>query len=174
MLNTDGCVTSVTATTPVLSSGGLTPNISLVNQGVAGTFNSANVTCDQYGIITHISDGTSEQLPFTVINTSQTLLANNGYIINSGARLNLLLPATFNVGDIIWIVSENNSPWRITQGAGQNVTYGTYASTVGVGGYVDSLGPDTVTNCGSVTLVGSTASTVFTVGVAPSDTLNFQ
>ena len=174
VLNTDGCVTNVTATSPVLSSGGLTPNISLVNQGVAGSYTNANVMCDEYGIITAISNGVVSNLPFTVLTASQTLSANNGYIVNSVSRLNLLLPSSFNVGDEIWIVSLNNSPWRVTQNAGQKITYGVYASTVGVSGYVDSLGPDSVTNCGSVTLVGSTANTVLTVGVAPSNNLNFQ
>ena len=174
VLNTDGSVTNVTATLPVISSGGMTPNISLQNQGVAGSYTSANLTCDQYGVITAISNGVSSNLPFTTITTSQTLLANHGYFINSVARLSLLLPSTFNVGDEIWIVSLNNSPWRLTQNAGQNITYGVYASTVGVGGYVDSLGPDGVTNSRTVTLVGSTTNTVLTVGVAPSDTLNFQ
>ena len=174
VLNTDGSVTNVTATLPVISSGGMTPNISLQNQGVAGNYTSANLTCDQYGIVTAISSGVSSNLPFSTITTSQTLSANHGYFLNSVTRLNLLLPATFNVGDEIWLVSLNNSPWRLTQNAGQNITYGVYASTVGIGGYVDSLGPDGVTNSRTVTLVGSTTNTVLTVGVAPSDTLNFQ
>jgi len=175
IFNTDGCVTDVTATLPVVSSGGFTPNISLEDQGIgSGTATNANVTYNEFGIITAISSGSSTNTPFSVITTSQTLQANHGYFINSVARLNLLLPVSFGVGDEIWIVSRNNSPWRFTQNAGQNITYGAYASTVGVAGYVDSLGPDGVTNCRSVTLFGSAANTVFTVGVAPSDTLNFQ
>lgn len=175
IFNTDGCVTDVTATLQVVSSGGFTPNISLEDQGIgSGTATNANVTYNEYGIITAISIGTSANLPFSVITSSQTLSANNGYIINSVSRLNLLLPSTFNVGDLIWIISENNSPWRITQNAGQQVTYGSYASSVGVGGYVDSLGPDGVSNSRSATFVGYTANTAMTVGVSPSDFLNFQ
>lgn len=174
ILNTDGCITDVTATLPVISSGGLTPNISLQNQGVTGSYINANLTCDQYGIITAVSSGTSSNLPFSVITNSQTLLANHGYIINSVGRLDLLLPATFNVGDLIWIVSENNSPWRMTQGAGQKIIYGDFASSVGVLGYVDSLGQDGITNSRSVTFAGTTTNTVMSVSVAPSDMLNFQ
>ena len=174
VINTDGAITGVTATAPVIASGGKTRNISLTNQGVGGSYINANVQCDQYGIITAISSGSSTSFPFSKITNSQSILANHGYFIDSVARLDLLLPSSFTVGDQIWIVSLNNSPWRITQNAGQKITYGVYASTVGVTGYVDSLGPDGVTNCGSVTLSASTANTVLTVSVAPSNTLNFQ
>lgn len=174
VINTDGSVTNVTATAPVLSSGGKTPNISLQNQGVAGSYTSANVTCDQYGIITAISSGAASNLPFSRVTSSQSILPNNGYFIDSVSRVDLLLPSTFVVGDEIWIVSLNNSPWRLTQNAGQKITYGVYASTVGVAGYVDSLGPDGVTNCGTFAITGSTANSVFTVSVAPSNTINFQ
>lgn len=176
VLNTDGSVTNVLGTADqITSTGGFTPQIGLWDLEIgAGSVTNANITYDTYGRIRAISSGSSTNLPFSTVTTSGNLAANHGYFINSVSRVDLLLPASFNVGDQIWIISLNNSPWRITQRAGQHLVYGAFASTVGTGGYVDSLGPDATTNCGTVTFVGSTANTVMSVGVAPSNTLNFQ
>ena len=56
---TTPAVTSVTANVPIVSSGGLTPQISMSLSGATpGTYNNANVVVDQFGRITSASSGT--------------------------------------------------------------------------------------------------------------------
>lgn len=56
---TTGTVTTVTASDPLSSTGGATPNITHDASGaVAGTYSNPNVTVDTYGHVTAIADGT--------------------------------------------------------------------------------------------------------------------
>jgi hypothetical protein len=173
VLNTDGCVTAVTGVSPIQSSGGFRPAISLASKGIgSGTATNATVTYDDKGLITAISSGTSSNLPFSVITTNTTMVANRGYIINSVSRIDLTLPSIFSVGDLIYIIAVANSPWRILQNAGQSITYQNLTSTVGVSGYIDSLGPDGLTNSSSFSLVGRQVNSQFAALNPPSQTIN--
>lgn len=67
------------------------------------------------------------------INTSMAV--NSGYVIDA-VGLQMLLPATCNVGDTIKILGLNS--WTITQNAGQTIRVGNTVSTLGVGGSVSS------------------------------------
>ncbi len=88
-------------------------------------------------------------IQWNVINTSQTLVANNGYIVtNTGSQASLLLPApgTSTIGDIIQILAAgtgiggvDGGSWIITQsGLIQQTQFATFFTTPGATGAVYS------------------------------------
>lgn len=132
VFNTDGCVTAVTATTPILSSGGLTPNISLASKGIGtGTAINATVTYDDKGLITAISNGAADLTPFQVLTTNAILQVNNGYFTNSVSQLVLTAPASFVLSDEIEIANVNSGGWIINLNAGQTIRVGSQITSAG-------------------------------------------
>ena len=71
------------------------------------------------------------------ISASQAMVSNNGYLVAGGA-VSLSLPASSNVGDVIYVSLAGGTSWSISQGAGQSITVGNLSSTVGVGGSLSS------------------------------------
>lgn len=85
-------------------------------------------------------------LTWNSINSSRTLVANNGYFCSGGSTLSLLLPATSSFGDQIVIILDGSSGFIITQSAGQQVRLAKSTTTLGVGGSIASTFPgDTIT-----------------------------
>jgi len=73
-----------------------------------------------------------------VTGTSQSMAVDNGYIANNAGLVTLTLPATAVVGDRIRIAGKGAGGWRCGQNVGQTINFGNTATTVGVGGYIDS------------------------------------
>ena len=77
-------------------------------------------------------------LTWNVVTSSQAMVANNGYFVNSGSLVTLTLPATMAVGDTFQVVGMNTGGWTIAQNSGQQIRYSTHLTTSGAGGSVSS------------------------------------
>lgn len=92
------------------------------------------------------------------LSVSQPLLINVGYFLNSTTPQNYALPTVAGFGEIIALVNVNTGPFTITQAAGQQINFGTAASTLGVAGDIESLAQGD-----SLTLVCFVPNTIFYV-----------
>ena len=73
------------------------------------------------------------------ISANQALVSNMGYFcVSPGGALSLSLPAVSAQGDVIAVVLDGATSFRITQGAGQSILYGNSSTTSGVGGSLAS------------------------------------
>ena len=81
----------------------------------------------------------SSFLEWTEVAASQGALVDEGYYTNGGAQIVLTLPAVAAQFTQISVVGNAlvNS-WRIGQNAGQQIIFESGASTIGVGGYIES------------------------------------
>lgn len=73
-----------------------------------------------------------------VTTTSASMSINTGYIANNAARVSLSLPTVAAQGSTIRVAGVGAGGWRITQAAGQQISYLGQQSTAGVGGYIEA------------------------------------
>jgi len=141
-----GTITNI-ATGTGLTGGPITSTgtISLNNTGVtAGTFGNKvevpQLVVDLQGRITTISNVSIAPyfLWNTVNGTVQNVLSNNGYIASNTSLVELLLPETANVGDIMAVAGNGSGLWRLNQNPNQVIHYGYKDTTVGTAGYIES------------------------------------
>lgn len=79
-------------------------------------------------------------LTWSVITADQGVTVSNGYICNKAGLLTLTLPASPTAGAVFGVTGINTAVgWRIAQNANQRIHMGTSSSTVGVGGYIESI-----------------------------------
>jgi len=70
-------------------------------------------------------------MSWTVVTSNHTLVANNGYFINSGALITLLAPVSFSIGDIFEIANIGSGGWIIDLNAGQKIRAGNVITSSG-------------------------------------------
>jgi hypothetical protein len=88
------------------------------------------------GTITISGGGTS----WKAITVNQNIVNYEGYICNKAGLLTLTLPATAAVGTFFEVTGINTDVgWRVAQGAGQQIHFGSSSTTAGAGGYLESL-----------------------------------
>ena len=74
---------------------------------------------------------------WSTIGASQAAVKGNGYFVTANA-LSISLPATSAVGDTFEVSLAGGTSWTLTQGAGQQIFFGSASSSSGAGGSVAS------------------------------------
>lgn len=97
-----------------------------------------------------------------VTGTTQTMSANSGYITNNPALVTLSLPTTAALGTTLSIAGKGAGGWKIAQNAGQEIFFGSSATTIGATGYLAST-----QQFDSIELLCITANTQWTVITGP-------
>lgn len=105
-------------------------NINVVGSGAVSVTGSGNT-------LTLSSSGTG--LAWNNHAITQTMVTNSGYIVTAGAPV-FTLPIVSSVGDIIELILNGGTSWKIAQGAGQWVVVNNSQSTVGATGSISSSG----------------------------------
>lgn len=93
-----------------------------------------------------------------VTGTSQTASVNNGYILNNAGLVTLTLPSTASVGDVVEVSGKGAGGWKVSQNSGQQIHFGSAATTSGTGGSLAS-----VNQWDTLRLLCVTANTTWTV-----------
>lgn len=82
--------------------------------------------------------GTASSIGWNVITTNTNMVAENGYICNSGSLITVTLPTTAGVGTALAISNYSTGGFTIAQNSGQNIRSGSSITTTGVGGSLSS------------------------------------
>jgi len=120
----------------VTGSGTATPSGGVIN--ITG---GTNVTTTGSGNTVVINaTGSGGGITFSEITgTSQAMLSNNGYITNNVAQVVCTLPDTAALGSIVRVTGKGAGGWRISQNAGETITWDeSLSTTTGTGGYLAS------------------------------------
>jgi hypothetical protein len=73
------------------------------------------------------------QLNWQVVTTpSVNALVENGYITNRSTQVQVLLPATFNIGDVIEVRGLGTGGWAVLPNAGQTIQFGSQTSSISI------------------------------------------
>lgn len=79
-------------------------------------------------------------LTWSAATADTTIVVDNGYLTIHGTpatKLIYTLPAASAVGKVFRIAGYTAGGWRIAQGAGQQIIFGSQATTAGAGGYLE-------------------------------------
>ena len=130
-VNTNANVVAISATSPIVSSGGTSPTLSHANSGVtAASYTNANITVNAQGHITSASSGASASGTVTSVATGNGL--QGGTITGSGT-LSVACPAFNTVGSYTFATVAN---WQT--GSSINANGGNNYSTGGSNGQFQS------------------------------------
>jgi len=138
--NVTGAVSSVTGTSPISSSGGTTPAISLNTSGVTaasygGAANSATITVDTYGRITAASN-TAIAIANTQVSglgTMSTQNSNNVTITGGNVGANLSTSTAIPVANATGTLATGNGGTGLTSFTANGVIYATSTSALTTG-----------------------------------------
>ena len=134
--NVTGAVSSVTGTSPISSSGGTTPAISLNTSGVTaasygGAANSATITVDTYGRITAASN-TAIAIANTQVSglgTMSTQNSNNVTITGGNVGANLSTSTAIPVANATGTLAIGNGGTGLTSFNANQIYYGSFSQS---------------------------------------------
>lgn len=158
-----GVLTTGTTGIPVITS--IATNGQLIIGSTAGAPAAASLTAGAGISITPGSNSitiaaTGAGFTWTdVTGATQTITASNGYLADRGGGVAFTLPASGTIGDVFRIVGVQGS-WTLAQAAGQQIKFGSLATTVGVTG---SLASTNAGDCVECVATNTSASTVWRV-----------
>lgn len=69
---------------------------------------------------------------------SDNMDVNEGYIANNAAQVDLTIPTTAAVGDVVRVAGKGAGGWKVSQNAGETIYFGSLSTTTGVGGSLES------------------------------------
>jgi hypothetical protein len=92
-----------------------------------------------------------------VTGSTQTMVADTGYVADKASLVTFTLPTTAAFGTIIYVQGLGSGGWSIAQSTGQSIAIGSDVSTSGTGGSVSSTN-----QYDSVALLCVTANTTWT------------
>lgn len=92
-----------------------------------------------------------------VSGTTQSMNADNGYVVSNSSLVTLTLPATAAFGTLIYIQGTGTGLFTIAQNTGQQIAVGSHKTTSGTGGSVTSTN-----QYDSICLLCVTANTLWT------------
>jgi len=96
---------------------------------------------------------------------SATVAANNGYLADKSTLTTFTLPTDNNIGDTITIVGKGTGGWKIIYGTGQNIIFGSSASTATTGNIASTNTNDVVNLvCTTASATAPIFSVVYAVG----------
>lgn len=94
-----------------------------------------------------------------VTGSTQTIAVNNAYLANNATSVAFTLPSSATIGDIFQIVGVQGA-WTLAQASGQQIKFGSTATTAGVTG---SLASTDAGDCIACVATNTSASTVWRV-----------
>jgi len=180
--NVTGAVSSVTGTSPISSSGGTTPAISLNTSGVTaasygGAANSATITVDTYGRITAASN-TAIAIANTQVSglgTMSTQNSNSVSITGGNVGANLSTSTAIPVANSTGTLATSNGGTGLTLFTSGGAIYATSTSALTTGTLpVASGGTGVTTSTGSGSIVLSTSPTLVTPILGTPQSGNFS
>lgn len=145
----------------IIGSTGATPTAATLTAG-----SNISIT-NAAGQITIAATGAAGFAYTNVTGTSQTMVANNGYIANSASLITFTLPTTAAIGTVIEIVGAGTGFWTIAQNAGQSILVVGSTTTTGVSGGLTSTEAG-----GSIWLLCTAADTKWTAIPTGNLTIN--
>lgn len=73
-----------------------------------------------------------------ITTSTQAATADNGYIANDTVLVTITLPSTAAIGSVVEVAGAGTGGWKIAQGTGQQIFFGTSSTTSGTGGSLAS------------------------------------